>query len=95
MIIKYIIIAENNSPILFEKQVLHSEVAKPFGAIKSAGFCTISFKKNKLKIKCFGESSSLKIKSNPEEDEDQIRISFFLPRPTTPKKMNPALSFMP
>jgi len=42
-----------------------------------SGFCTISFKKNKLKIKCFGESSTLKIKSNPEEDEKLIRESFF------------------
>lgn len=85
MILKYIIIEESNSPILFKKQVLHSEVAKPFRAIKSAGFCTISFKNYKLKINCFGESSSLKIKSNPEEDEEQIRISFFSLLPNAPK----------
>ena len=87
MIIKYIIIEENNSPILFEKQLIHSEIARPFGTIKSAGFCKLSIKKNKLKIKCFGESSSLKIKSDPEEDEEQIRISFFSILPNASKKL--------
>lgn len=77
MVVKYIIIDENKSPILFGKLVIHSDVAKPFDTIKSAGFCKISFQNNKLKIKCFGESSTLNIKSNPEEDEKLIKESFF------------------
>lgn len=77
MIIKYIIIEESNSPVLFEKKLLHSDVAKPFGAIKSAGFCILDMKNGKFKIKCFGESSTLNIKSNHEEDEEMIRNSFF------------------
>ncbi len=77
MIVKYIITERNQSVILFEKSLLHSEVAQPFGTIKSAGFCKLSIKNNQLKIKSFGGSSTLKIDSNPTADEELIREFFF------------------
>ncbi|MEO5777332.1 MAG: hypothetical protein ABIQ27_10515 [Flavobacterium sp.] len=81
MITKYIIIERNHSVIVFEKSLLHSEVAKPFGTIKSAGFCNVSIKNNTLEIKCFGASSTLKIDSNPTVDEALIRDFLFIKAP--------------
>ena len=50
MITKYTIIERNQSVIVFKKSLIHSEVAKPYGTIKSAGFFKLSTKNNKLKI---------------------------------------------
>jgi len=77
MIFKYIILEENNSSIIFDKLLLHSDVAKPFGPVKSAGFRKISLHNKEIRVSCFGESSSLQINSNPIEDQDSIRLTFF------------------
>ena len=74
MILKYIILENQNTPILFPREPFsHFEIAKNLGDVKSAGFCIIHFTERKLKIKCFGDSSTLSIKSNPEEDREIIK----------------------
>jgi len=83
MVLKYIVIEERNSPIIFEKVLLHSDVAKSLGNIKSAGFLILSIHGNKIKIKCFGESTTLNISSNPVEDEILIKDSYFAETSTT------------
>jgi len=73
-ILKYIILKNKNTPILFPREPFsHFEIAKNLGGVKSAGFCIIHFTEGKLKIKCFGDSSTLKIKSNPKEDIEIIK----------------------
>ena len=68
--IKYVI-DPNNVPLLFSKEKEHIDVQKN---VKSAGFLFIRFdhKSKKFKVNCFGESSSLQIKSNPKEDNQVI-----------------------
>jgi len=74
MILKYIILKNKNTPILFPREPFsHYEVAYSFGDVISAGFCVIRIKEEKLQIKCFGESSTLTIKSSPEEDREIIK----------------------
>ena len=66
MILKYIILKNKNTPILFPREPFsHYEVAYSLGDVISAGFCVIRIKEEKLQIKCFGESLTLAIKSNP------------------------------
>lgn len=74
MIIKYIILKEKNIPIIFPREPFsHFEIAKNLGEVKSAGFCTICIKEQKLQIICFGESETLKVKSNPNDDNEIIK----------------------
>lgn len=74
MILKYIILKNKNTPILFPREPFsHYEVAYSLGDVISAGFCIIRIKEEKLLIKCFGESSTLTIKSSPEEDREIIK----------------------
>jgi hypothetical protein len=74
MILKYIILENQNTPILFPRGPFsHYEISKNLGEVKSAGFCNICFGDGKLQINCFGESSTLAIKSNPEEDKAIIK----------------------
>ena len=74
--LKYIIL-KSGSPILFGDASKHSEVARKEN-VQSAGFCFIQFKEDKdaYDITCFGESTSLGIKSNPEEDAKAISFLF-------------------
>ena len=60
MILKYIILKNKNTPILFPREPFsHYEVAYSLGDVISAGFCVIRIKEEKLQIKCFGESLTL------------------------------------
>ena len=67
MKMKYIIVAGFDLPILFHEGLGHDAVAKPFG-VESAGFCNIHIVNGKIKAVAYGESTSLKLKSNPELD---------------------------
>jgi hypothetical protein len=73
-IMKYII-SENQTPVFFSSDILHSDV---FQNAKSAGFLSIRYdgSKNRFVVKCFGESESLKLMSNLKEDE-KILEKFF------------------
>lgn len=69
-IFKYII-NTNNIPILFGRDILHNSLGQ---VAKSAGFLIISYDviRCRFVVKCFGESSTLKIESKPIEDKDII-----------------------
>lgn len=81
MILKYIIVEKNLSPIIFQNYLLHCDVAKAFGKIRSAGFCKLSYRDESLTIKCFGESSTLAIISNPIEDQKLLEKLFSVNSP--------------
>lgn len=66
---KYII-TKNEKPILLTDAMYHNEIM-PKNQIVSAGF----FVYRNNKFKCFGESSSLDIKSR-EEDSDILNVFF-------------------
>ena len=52
MILKYIILKNKNTPILFPREPFsHYEVAYSLGDVISAGFCVIRIKEEKLQIK--------------------------------------------
>jgi hypothetical protein len=67
-ILKYVV-GFNQIPIIFSKEITHSEVMSD---VVSAGFLLIKFDSNEKKfiVKCFGESSSLKAK--PANDDKDI-----------------------
>jgi hypothetical protein len=69
-IFKYVITQENE-PILFSKNLLHNKIS--INAI-SAGFLIlfIDIKRKKYRVKCFGESTTLNIKSNMSLDKKII-----------------------
>lgn len=73
---KYIII--NGSPVLFPMEFIHADMVCSGAEVESAGFFVIlnDTKRQQLKVKCMGESTSLSIKSRPEIDE--ILISKYL-----------------
>ena len=74
MIFKYIIVENFEKPILFSLHKWSHKEAMPFNEkIKSAGFCSIKYCDNILKIVCYGKSETLDIISNPIEDELIIR----------------------
>jgi hypothetical protein len=77
MLLKYIIIEKNDIPIIFPLDVFHSDVSLNLGTIKSAGFCILNLKCHEIDVKCFGESTSLNIKSNSDLDEKVIKNKFF------------------
>ncbi len=68
-ILKYVI-NENKIPILFNKNITHSEILLN---VISAGFLIVSFDEihGAFSVKCFGESSSLAV-GVAEEDSDLI-----------------------
>lgn len=74
-VLKYII--TDGGAILFPEEVVHKQVAYGFKAMKlpiySAGFVKIDGEK----IICFGESTSLDIKSKPEVDSIIIKETIF------------------
>lgn len=70
MKMKYVI-TSGTFPILFNECLVHGDVCSNF-AVKSAGFCSVDFVKQKdgkiiTKVYCWGESETLKRKSNPED----------------------------
>lgn len=69
-IVKYII-NDKNIPILFSKSFFHNEVLNNG---KSAGFAIINQDSatSRFKVRCFGESTTLNIKADPNEDKQII-----------------------
>ncbi len=61
-ILKYIV-NEQNVPILFNTDTLHSEVSN---SVSSAGFVIVNYDSNSgyFFAKCYGKSSSLNVNSN-------------------------------
>ena len=72
---KYIIV--ECFPVIFDPAIQHDDIARnlPY-KITSAGFMKIENVKEQLFIKCWGESNSLNIKSNPEDDKKIIQRFF-------------------
>jgi hypothetical protein len=72
-ILKYII-NKRNMPIVFSPTILHNEILQEG---QSAGYVTLKLNKNNnlFTVKCFGESSTLKIGI---ADGDEILIEEFL-----------------
>jgi hypothetical protein len=73
-VLKYVI-NQNDIPILFSTDILHSDILQE---AKSAGFLSVKFvgKKRKYVVKCFGESTSLNLKSDVKHDEVIIEKLF-------------------
>lgn len=73
-ILKYII-TKDHEPILFSKNILHNDICK--NAIR-AGFLIIFINKNQFKcrVSCFGESTTLQLKS--DKTKDRLIIETFL-----------------
>jgi hypothetical protein len=69
-VLKYII-GVDKKPIVFSREIQHSDLGH---VAISAGFSIINYDSNhrKFKVKCYGESSSLHIISNPTIDEKII-----------------------
>jgi hypothetical protein len=61
---------DHKCAVVFSEAIGHDEVAKVFipGTITSAGFCHAT----EEKVWVYGESVSLRIKSNPERDEELV-----------------------
>lgn len=72
-VLKYVI-DEKNIPIIFSKEKIHNTVVQK---ANSGGFLIIKYNKilNKFSAICFGESTSLKVKSSYE---DKILIENYL-----------------
>jgi hypothetical protein len=59
-------------PVIFPETYVHSDIAKGIsGPIKSAGFLYIDWneKEQRLESKPFGESTSLELKSDPDDNK--------------------------
>jgi hypothetical protein len=69
-ILKYIINKKNN-PVLFSRDIQHNTLNQE---ANSAGFIILKYDSlaNRFVAKCFGESDTLMLKSNPEIDEKLI-----------------------
>ena len=68
MKLKYIILKEYNTPIMFPEILQHKDVAGNDNVV-SAGFFYVTFDKDGFVLaKPYGESVSLGIKSDPEND---------------------------
>jgi hypothetical protein len=70
-IIKYII-TEQGIPVLFSCEMKHADVLQ--NGFVSAGFLVMRYDsvKSLFLVRCFGESSSLKVKSELEADQKII-----------------------
>lgn len=69
-ILKYII-NKKNDPVIFSRDIQHNTLNQE---ANSAGFIIIKYDSlaNRFVAKCFGESDTLMLKSNPEIDEKLI-----------------------
>lgn len=81
-VLKYIINVKNE-PILFSRYILHNTINQE---AKSAGFMILNYDSlaNLFVVKCFGESTTLMLKSNPQIDEKLIES--FLNNYSEPQK---------
>ncbi len=70
---KKYVITSDGFPILFDEALIHKHVSLNY-TISSAGFFKTSIiqPENRIKVTCWGESSSLHIRSKPETDEKII-----------------------
>lgn len=60
--------------IIFNGMITHSSVVPESFKVHSAGFCVLGTNnKNELHAKCYGESSSLGVKSDPIFDAQTVR----------------------
>ena len=69
---KYIVF-QDNSAIIFADSMNHNYMANG-RPVKSAGFCQIETYRNKFddiraKISCFGESTTLGVKADPNDNQ--------------------------
>lgn len=70
---KYVII--DGSAIVFSAAIQHKDMVRHGQKCESAGFVTFHYKEGDddyIYAKCYGESVSLGIKSNPEDDSRLI-----------------------
>jgi len=72
--LKYIILDDQTeSPIIFPNWINHSDMVQGYQKVLSAGFLdVVAGAAGHLRIACYGESVSLKIKSRPETDSKII-----------------------
>ncbi|EFK59246.1 helix-turn-helix transcriptional regulator [Sphingobacterium spiritivorum] len=88
---KYIIIDGN--PVLFPVEFQHASMANNGTRVESAGFFMIlQDKEGQLRVKCLGESTSLRLKSHPERDEMLITKYLGLDPLTENKQAIPEVS---
>ena len=69
---KYIVF-QDNSAIIFADSMNHNSMANG-RPVKSAGFCQIETYRNQFddiraKISCFGESTTLSVKADPNDNQ--------------------------
>ena len=78
MLAKYIMVGDMNVPIVFPEFMDHSKVAENFGGpekVSSAGFVKVGVDgKGGIRVVCWGESTTLGLKSGGEEDAVFIKI---------------------
>ena len=70
---KKYVITHDGFPILFDEALIHRSVSANYH-VSSAGFfyTVLQPEESRIKVKCWGESSSLHIRSNPQRDEKII-----------------------
>ena len=70
---KKYVITNHGFPILFDETLIHKIVSMNYH-VESAGFFTTSIDgvDSRIKVKCWGESSSLHIRSKPITDQKII-----------------------
>ena len=73
--------AGTETPVLFPSYVKHSDMARGFDKVLSAGFVSIamvgSLSKSQYVAHAYGESTSLKKKSDPKRDSHIITRMLF------------------
>lgn len=89
--LKYVIVVMNNSSmmsqrrharaIIFNGHISHSSVVPKGFKVLSAGFCSVKNGVLKPEIKCWGQATSLELKSNPEFDAEIIRQTLMCDHP--------------
>ena len=78
MSLKYVMLKENNEFLIFQPSLEHSEAVPNGREVRSAGFVVIVPDKEKDKgiaADCYGESTSLGIKSRPDHDSLVITLA--------------------
>ena len=72
---KYVILKDYESPILFPEIISHDEITSR-DSVLSAGFFSVSADSNSIcgiRVDCYGESISLRVKSRPIEDSAKVK----------------------
>ena len=73
---KYVVFVDtygNWIPAVFPATVEHFEMVPRGCRVLSAGFCNMFEYNGKMDVKCFGESTSLRVVANPDRDRGVIR----------------------